>query len=121
VWRFIGNKGLYIHYKIYAVPGSANVPEVHGVRNRKSEYGIEFLLMLAHHIYWLGLSMDNACELIRFYAGITITKSQADTLLYQLSHDWQMEYAELAEFIAVASILYIDETGWKIGKQSCYT
>jgi hypothetical protein len=77
--------------------------------------------MLSHHVYWLGLSMDKACALINFYTGVAISKSQADKLLYQLSHDWETEYSELAALITCASILYIDETGWKIGKKYCYT
>ncbi|MDR3196530.1 MAG: hypothetical protein LBU34_01570 [Planctomycetaceae bacterium] len=42
---------------------------------------------------------------------LSSVKSQADKLLYQLSNDWEREYSELALAIAVASILYIDETG----------
>ncbi|MDR3199477.1 MAG: hypothetical protein LBU34_16530 [Planctomycetaceae bacterium] len=48
---------------------------------------LNFLLMLAHHVYWLGLSPDKACEIIRFYTQVPTTKSQADKLLYQLSHE----------------------------------
>jgi hypothetical protein len=66
VWRFFGQRAQYIHYKIYVVLGSGNIPKVPGVRNRRCEYGIEFLLMLAHHVYWLGLSPDKACEIIVF-------------------------------------------------------
>ena len=32
-----------------------------------------------------------------------------------------MEYDAIAELVASAAILYIDETGWKVGKRSCYT
>jgi hypothetical protein len=87
VWRFFGHRAQYIHYKIYAVPGSDNVPKIPGVRNRRCEYGIEFLIMLAHHVYWQGLSLDKAYEIILFYTQVPITKSQADKLLYQLSHE----------------------------------
>jgi len=38
-----------------------------------------------------------------------------------LAADWQLEYDAIAELVAAAAILYIDETGWKIGKRSCYT
>ena len=31
------------------------------------------------------------------------------------------EYENIAKRIAVASIIYIDETGWKVGKKNCYT
>jgi hypothetical protein len=34
--------------------------------------------MLAHHVYWLGLSLDKACEIIHFYTQVPITKSHAD-------------------------------------------
>jgi hypothetical protein len=77
--------------------------------------------MLAHHVYWLSLSIDKACELLNFYTGVTLSQSQVDKLLYQLSHDWEIEYSELAELIAHASIIYIDETVWNIGKKACYT
>jgi len=121
VWRLIEHKAKYVHYRIYAPANAIALPMIPGVRNAKSEYGIEFLLMLAHHVYWLGLSMDKARELIRFYTDVDIPKSQVDSLLYQLSHDWKDEYENIAKRIAVASILYIDETGWKVGKKHCYT
>jgi hypothetical protein len=35
--------------------------------------------------------------------------------------DWQIEYDAIAELVAAAAILYVDETGWKVGKRSCYT
>ena len=61
--------------------------------------------------------MDKARALIRFYTDVDIPKSQVDSLLYQLSHDWKDEYENIAKRIAVASILYIDKTGWKVGKK----
>ena len=42
-------------------------------------------------------------------------------MLSQLAADWQIEYGAIAELVAAAAILYIDETGWKVGKRSCYT
>ena len=77
--------------------------------------------MLAHHVYWVGLSMDKALEILEFHTEIKIPKSQADKMLYQLANDWESEYKEIAERIALASILYVDETAWKLGKKSCYT
>jgi len=121
VWRLIDHKAQYVHYKIYDLPVSKSPPTIPGVRNAASEYGIEFLLMLAHHVYWVGLSLDKAREILEFHTAIKIPKSQADSLLYQLANDWASEYKEIAERIALASILYIDETAWKLGKQACYT
>ena len=121
VWRLIEHKAQYVHYKIFALPDSKTPPTIPGVRGATSEYGIEFLIMLAHHVYWTGLSIDKARKVMEFYTEIDIPKSQADKMLYQLAHDWQSEYEEIAKRIAVASILYIDETAWKLGKKACYT
>jgi hypothetical protein len=121
VWRLLDHKAQYVHYKIFDLPGSKTPPTIPGVRTARSEYGIEFFLMLAHHVYWIGLSMDKALTIIEFYTEIKISKSQADTMLYQLANDWESEYKEIAQRIALASILYVDETAWKLGKKLCYT
>jgi hypothetical protein len=121
VWRLIEHKAQYVHYQIYDHPDAQTPPSIPGVRGATSEYGIEFLVMLAHHVYWMGLSIDKARALIGFYTEIRIPKSQADAMLYQLAHDWESEYEKIAERIAIASILYIDETAWKLGKKACYT
>jgi hypothetical protein len=121
VWRLLDHKAQYVHYKIFDLPDSRTPPTIPGVRNASSAYGIEFLVMLAHHVYWMGLSLDKARVMMEFYTEIKIPKSQADTLLYQIANDWESEYKEIAARIAIASILYVDETAWKLGKQSCYT
>ena len=120
VWRLLDHKAQYVHYKIFDLPDSPTPPTIPGVRNARSEYGIEFFIMLAHHVYWMGLSIDKARAMMEFYTEISIPKSQADTMLYQLANDWESEYQEIAARIAMASILYVDETAWKLGKRSCY-
>jgi len=121
VWRLIDGKAQYIHYRIFDEPGSTDLPPVEGVRNGKCEYGLEILVTLAYLVYWTGVSIDKACEILAFFTGLDLPKSQADTLLSQLAADWEVEYDAIAELIASAAILYIDETGWKVGKRSCYT
>ena len=91
VWRLVGHEAKYVHYQIFAPPDATEEPDIPGVRNPKCCYGIEFILMLAHHVYWLGLSMDKARELVRFYTDVDIPKSQVDSLLYQLSRDWNRQ------------------------------
>jgi hypothetical protein len=76
---------------------------------------------LAFLVYWTGVSIDKAREILAFFTGLELSKSQADSLLSQLATDWQGEYDTIAEIIATAAVLYIDETGWKVGKKSCYT
>ena len=121
VWRLIDGKAEYVHYRIFDEPDSTDLPPVDGVRNGKCEYGLEILITLAYLVYWTGMSIDKACGILVFFTGLELSKSQADSLLSQLAADWQIEYDAIAELVAAAAILYIDETGWKIGKRSCYT
>jgi hypothetical protein len=121
VWRLIDGKAKYVHYRIFDEPNSSDLPPVDGVRNGKCEYGLEILVTLAYLVYWTGMSIDKACGILTFFTGLELSKSQADSLLSQLAADWQIEYDAIAELVAAAAILYIDETGWKVGKRSCYT
>lgn len=121
VWRLIDGKAQYVHYRIFDEPDSTDLPPVDGVRNGKCEYGLEILITLAYLVYWTGVSIDKACGILAFFTGLELSKSQADSLLSQLATDWRMEYDAIAELVASAAILYIDETGWKVGKRSCYT
>jgi len=105
-WRFIDGKALYVCYSIY---------------NSRSEFGIEIILTLAFLHYWIGISIDNARQIMQFFTGLELPKSQADSLLSQLAADWDEQYDTIAELIALSMIVYIDETGWKVGKRSCYT
>jgi hypothetical protein len=121
VWRLIDGKAEYVRYRIFAEPDSTDLPPVDGVRNGKCEYGLEIIVTLAYLVYWTGLSIDKAREVFAFFTGLALSKSQADSLLSQLATDWQVEYETIAELVTAAAVLYIDETGWKVGKRSCYT
>ena len=120
-WRFIDGKAVYICYKIYDLPDSKQLPLPAGLRTNRSEFGIEIILTLAFLQYWIGISIDNVCETIQFFTGLKLSKSQADSLLNQLSADWNDQYDTIAHLIALSMLVYIDATGWKIGKRSCYT
>ena len=111
VWRLIEGKAQYVHYRIFDQPDSNDLPPVDGVRNGKCEYGLEILITLAYLVYWTGVSIDKACGILTFFTGLELSKSQADSLLSQLAADWQIEYDAIAELVAAAAILYIDETG----------
>lgn len=121
VWRLIDGKAQYVHYRIFDTPDSTDLPPIDGVRNARCEYGLEILVTLAFLVYWTGLSIDKACEILAFFTGLELSKSQADSLLSQLAADWEGEYEAIAELIAMAAILYVDETGWKVGTRLCYT
>jgi regulator of replication initiation timing len=121
VWRLIDGKAKYVHYRIHAPENAKNLPKIPGVRNSRSEYGIEIIIVLAFLVYWIGISMDKACEVFHFFTGLVLSKGQADSLLYQLAKDWEVEYENIAKLIVNSAILYIDETGWKVGKKNLYT
>lgn len=120
-WRLIQGQAVYVRYRIHDLPGSKHLPLPPGLRTSRGEYGIEIILILAFLHYWIGLSLDHACEVMRFFTKLELSKSQADSLLKQLARDWDEQYDTIAELIALQMIVYIDETGWKVGTKSCYT
>jgi hypothetical protein len=121
VWRLIDGQAQYIHYRIYALENDKILPKIPGVRNSRSGYGIEIIIALAFLVYWIGISMDNACQVFKFFTGLVLSKGQADSLLNQLAKDWEVEYNHIAALIVRATILYVDETGWQVGKKHLYT
>ena len=120
-WRLIEGQAQYICYHLYALPKSVKVPEVAGLRTRQSEYGLEIILTVAFLHYWTGISLDHVCSVVQFFTGLALSKSQANALLNQLSTDWDDQYDTIAELLSQQMVVYIDETGWKVGPDSCYT
>jgi hypothetical protein len=120
-WRFVDGQAKYICYHLYALPKSTHVPAVAGLRTRQSEYGLEIILTVAFLHYWTGISLDHVCSVVEFFTGLALSKSQANALLNQLSTDWHDQYDTIAELLSYQLVIYIDETGWKVGSDSCYT
>jgi len=120
-WRIFDGKAVYVCYHIYDRPDSTSVPLPAGLRNSRSEFGIEIILILAFLHYWIGVSLDNARQTMNFFTGLNLSKGQADSLLSQLANDWDEQYDTIAQLLALQMIVYIDETGWKVGDKSCYT
>jgi transposase len=121
VWRIVDGKAIYVAYHIYERPDAKELPLPPAVRNSRTEFGIEIILILAFLHYWIGVSLDHACQIMNFFTGLELPKSQAHSLLKQLARDWDEQYDTIAELIALQMIVYIDETGWKVGDKSCYT
>ena len=117
VWRLIDGKAVRVGYRIFAGPDGKE-PRIPGVTPR-CEYGIEILVVLAFLVYLIGISLDKACEVLGFFCQLSLPKSQADALLRQLANHWEDEYDTLCELIAHAAIVYMDETGWKVGNEKC--
>jgi hypothetical protein len=106
-----------VGYRIFAGPGGreARIPGV----TPRCEYGLEILVVLAFLVYIIGISLDKACAVLGFFCQLPLAKSQADALLRQLAQHWDGEFDLLCALIAHAAVVYLDETGWKIGSTGC--
>jgi hypothetical protein len=117
VWRLEEGRAVLVGYHIYRGPGSdeRSIPGV----TRRCEYGIEILVVLAYLVYVIGLSLDKACAVLRFFCQLPLRRSQADALLRQLAQHWEGEFDTLCDLLVYAAVVYADETGWTIGTQGC--
>jgi hypothetical protein len=117
VWRLEDGRAVLVGYRIFAGPDGKE-PRIPGVTPR-CEYGVEILVTLAFLVYIIGISLDKACAVLSFFCQLPLAKSQADALLRQLAQHWDGEFDLLCDLIAHAAVVYMDETGWKIGSESC--
>jgi transposase len=117
VWRLEDGRAVLVGYRIFAGGGAAE-PRIPGVTPR-CEYGIEILVVLAFLVYIIGISLDKACAVLGFFCLLPLSRSQADALLRQLAHHWEKEFDLLCALLAYAAVVYLDETGWKVGKEGC--
>jgi transposase len=117
VWRMVEGRAVLIGYRVFRGPGGPE-PRIPGVTSR-CEYGLEILVVLAYLVYVIGISLDKACALLGFFCALPLRKSQADALLRQLARHWEPEFDALCDLVARAAVVYMDETGWKIGQDGC--
>jgi transposase len=117
VWRIEDGKAVRVGYRIFAGPGGKE-PRIPGITPR-CEYGIEILVVLAFLVYLIGISLDKACAVLGFFCQLPLSKSQADALLRQLAQHWEGEFDLLCDLLAHAAVVYMDETGWKVGTEGC--
>jgi len=110
-WRLEDGRAVLIAYEIYRRGNSFGQPP--GVPGR-GEFGMEILIALAYQVYTLGLSLDKACQVLGFFQGLSLTKSQANALLNQLARTWESEFDTLCMLLANSAVVYCDETGWSI-------
>jgi len=117
VWRLEKGQAVLVGYRVFAGPGGTE-GRIPGVTPR-CEYGLEILVVLAFLKYVIGISLDKSCAVLGFFCGLRLSKSQADALLRQLAKHWDAEYDILCDLIAHAAVVYMDETGWKVGEENC--
>ena len=120
-WRLEDGRAIYVCYRIFRERGGNELPRVFGLRNSRCEFGLEIHVVLAFLVYSIGVSIDQARAILGFFTRLELSKSQADSLLNQLAADWEGDFDALCQLVATAAVLYIDETGWKVGKRACYT
>lgn len=120
-WRLEEGRAVYVCYRIFRKRGQEQLPGVFGLRNSRCEFGLEIHVVLAFLVFCTGVSIDQARSILEFFTGLELSKSQADSLLNQLAADWEEDFDALCQLVAMAAVLYIDETGWKVGKRACYT
>ena len=117
VWRLEEGRAVLIGYRVFCGPHGPE-PRIPGVTPR-CEYGLEILVVLAFLVYVIGISLDKACAVLEFFCALPLRKSQADALLRQLARHWEGEFETLCDLVARAAVVYMDETGWKIGQEGC--
>jgi transposase len=112
VWRLEQGRALVVAYEIYRGPKSqyGKIPGVLG----RSEFGLEIVVEIAYFVYVMGLSFDKVCQLLQFLQNLSLGKTQADSLLRQLSRHWQHEFDVLCTLLANSMVVHADETSWSI-------
>lgn len=116
VWRIENGQAVRVGYRVHRGPDgvTAKVADV----LPRGEFDVQIVLAVAYLTYILRISLDQVCELMRFFWKLPLSKSQADALLNQLSRGWESEFNRLCQRLAVASVVCTDETGWMVGSSS---
>jgi transposase len=112
VWRLENGRAVLIAYQIYRGPKN-QYGTIRGVLGR-SEFGLEIVVEIAYFVYVIGLSFDKVCLTLQFLQNLRLGKTQADSLLRQLSRHWQHEFDVLCTLLANSLVVHTDETSWSI-------
>jgi transposase len=112
VWRLENGRAVLIAYQIFRGPHN-HYGKIRGVLGR-SEFGLEILVEIAYFVYVIGLSFDKVCLTLQFLQNLPLGKTQADSLLRQLSRHWQHEFEGLCTLLANSLVVHSDETSWSI-------
>src|SRR5450631_1714650 len=112
VWRLEEGRAVLVAYEIYRGPKNqyGKIPGVLG----RSEFSMEVMVEIAYFVYVIGLSFDKVCLTLRFLQNLPLGKTQADTLLKQLSRHWEHEFDTLCTLLANSLVVHTDETSWSI-------
>ena len=109
-----------ILYRIYKKKWSNKRGALPNVMPRE-EYGVEIPVILAFLIYTIGVSHNQAIQIMSFFCNLDLSPFEVDSLLNQVSKLWDKEFDNLCDLVLMALVVHIDETGWKEGRKNCYT
>jgi hypothetical protein len=112
VWRLQEGRAVLVAYEIYRGPKN-QYGQIPGALGR-SEFGLEIIVEIAYFVYVIGLSFDKVCLTLKFLQNLPLGKTQADSLLKQLSRHWQHEFDGLCTLLANSLVVHADETSWSI-------
>ena len=112
VWRLEKGRAVLVAYEIYRGPKNqyGKIPGVLG----RSEFSMEVMVEIAYFVYVIGLSFDKVCLTLQFLQNLPLGKTQADSLLKQLSRHWEHEFDVLCTLLANSLVVHTDETSWSI-------
>lgn len=114
VWHIENGQAVRVGYRVHRQSWE-DTPRIPGVLPR-CEYAIEIHVLLAHLVYITGISIGKACQLLQFFCSLPLERSQADAMLNQLGKQWGDEFDSICAQLVLASVVYSDETSWKIGR-----
>ena len=112
VWRLEQGRAVLVAYRIHRGPNNryGKIPGVIG----RGEFGREILITIAFLVYTVGLSFDKVCLLLGFFQNLTMSKTQVDASLHQLSRHWEQEFETLCTLLANSLVVNADETSWSL-------
>lgn len=114
VWHIEDGRAVRIGYRVWR-QSWGETPRIPGVLPR-CEYAVEIHVLLAYLVYILGVSIEKACQLLRFFCELPIEPSQADAMLSQLGRHWEDEFDAICDRLVMAAVVYADETSWRVGR-----
>lgn len=114
VWRIENGRAVRVGYRVHRKSWQAT-PRIPGVLPR-CEYAIEIHVLLAYLVYIVGISIEKACQLLRFFCELPLERSQADAMLTQLGRHWESDLEDICDQLVSAAVVYTDETSWRVGR-----
>lgn len=109
-----------VRYYIYRALRTTERGQIKNVFS-KSGYGIEVGLIAAFLVYELGLTHNQTQQIFQFFCQLDIGQSQIDSLLEKVGKEWQKEFEAISKIILYSWVVYMDETGWRVNAENCYT